>query len=90
MSAKGSLGVLEGCEKSELSSREFEIPRTPRRTTGKGQQFKNGRHPTAYLGLVLGPSNTGNKTVILPITKRGLYDTPASTNTRASRSFRIG
>jgi transposase len=39
--------------------------------TGKGQQFKNGRHLSAYLGLVPGHSNTGNKTVMLPITKRG-------------------
>ena len=39
--------------------------------TGKGQQFKNGRHLSAYLGLVPSHSNTGNKTVMLPITKRG-------------------
>lgn len=38
---------------------------------GKGHQFKNGRHFSAYLGLVPGHSNTGNKTVMLPITRRG-------------------
>src|SRR5437870_10309707 len=38
---------------------------------GKGHQFKNGRHLSAYLGLVPGHSNTGNKTVMLPITRRG-------------------
>ena len=38
---------------------------------GKGHQFKNGRHFSAYLGLVPGHSNTGNKTVMLPISKRG-------------------
>src|SRR6201981_71654 len=38
---------------------------------GNGRQFKNGRHLSAYLGLVPGHSNTGNKTVMLPITKRG-------------------
>ena len=40
-------------------------------TAGNGRQFKNGRHLSAYLGLVPGHSNTGNKTVMLPITKRG-------------------
>jgi len=38
---------------------------------GNGQEFKNGRHFSAYLGLVPGHSNTGDKTVMLPITKRG-------------------
>ena len=38
---------------------------------GKGHQFKNGRHFSAYLGLVPGHSNTGNKTVMLPITRCG-------------------
>ena len=36
-----------------------------------GRQFKNGRHLSAYLGLGPGHSNSGNKTVMLPITKRG-------------------
>src|SRR5215813_9259302 len=40
-------------------------------SAGNGRQFKNGRHLSAYLGLVPGHSNTGNKTVMLPITKRG-------------------
>ena len=40
-------------------------------TAGNGQEFKNGRHFSAYLGMVPGHSNTGNKTVMLPITKRG-------------------
>jgi transposase len=40
-------------------------------TAGNGRQFKNGRHLSAYLGLVPGHRNTGNKTVMLPITKRG-------------------
>ena len=40
-------------------------------TAGNGRQFKNGRHLSAYLGLVPGHSNTGNKTVMLPIAKRG-------------------
>jgi transposase len=39
--------------------------------TGNGREFKNGRHFSAYLGLVPGHSNTGNRTVMLPITKRG-------------------
>ena len=38
---------------------------------GNGHEFKNGRHFSAYLGLVPGHSNTGGKTVMLPITKRG-------------------
>jgi transposase len=38
---------------------------------GNGHQFKNGRHFSAYLGLVPGHSNTGDKTVMLGITKRG-------------------
>lgn len=38
---------------------------------GNGQEFKNGRHFSAYLGLVPGHSNTGGKTVMLGITKRG-------------------
>jgi len=38
---------------------------------GNGHEFKNGRHFSAYLGLVPGHSNTGDKTVMLPITKRG-------------------
>jgi transposase len=38
---------------------------------GNGRQFKNGRHLSAYLGLGPGHSNTGNKTVMLPIPKRG-------------------
>ncbi len=38
---------------------------------GNGHEFKNGRHFSAYLGLVPGHSNTGHKTVMLPITKRG-------------------
>jgi len=40
-------------------------------TCGNGQEFQNGRHFSAYLGLVPGHSNTGNKTVMLGITKRG-------------------
>jgi hypothetical protein len=38
---------------------------------GNGHEFKNGRHFSAYLGLVPGHSNTGGHTVMLPITKRG-------------------
>ncbi len=38
---------------------------------GNGHEFKNGRHFSAYLGLVPGHRNTGDKTVMLPITKRG-------------------
>ena len=38
---------------------------------GDGREFQNGRHFSAYLGLVPGHSNTGNKTVMLGITKRG-------------------
>jgi len=38
---------------------------------GDGREFKNGRHFSAYLGLVPGHSNTGDKTVMLGITKRG-------------------
>lgn len=38
---------------------------------GHGREFHNGRHFSAYLGLVPGHSNTGNKTVMLGITKRG-------------------
>jgi len=38
---------------------------------GNGREFNNGRHFSAYLGVVPGHSNTGNKTVMLPITKRG-------------------
>ena len=38
---------------------------------GSAHQFKNGRHLSAYLGLVPGHSNTGSKTVMLPITNRG-------------------
>jgi transposase len=38
---------------------------------GNGHEFKNGRHFSAYLGLVPGHSNTGDHTVMLPITKRG-------------------
>lgn len=38
---------------------------------GNGHEFQNGRHFSAYLGLVPGHSNTGNKTVMLGITKRG-------------------
>ena len=38
---------------------------------GNGHEFKNGRHFSAYLGLVPGHSNTGNKTVMRGITKRG-------------------
>ncbi len=38
---------------------------------GNGHEFKNGRHFSAYLGLVPGHSNTGDKTVMLGITKRG-------------------
>ncbi len=38
---------------------------------GNGHEFKNGRHFSAYLGLVPGHSNTGAKTVMLGITKRG-------------------
>ncbi len=40
-------------------------------TIGNGQEFKNGRHFSAYLGLVPGHSASGGKTVMLPITKRG-------------------
>lgn len=40
-------------------------------TLGNGHEFKNGRHFSAYLGLVPGHSNTGDHTVMLPITKRG-------------------
>ena len=32
---------------------------------------RDSSHLSAYLGLVPGHSNTGNKTVMLPITKRG-------------------
>jgi len=38
---------------------------------GNGQEFQNGRHLSAYLGLVPGHSNTGDRTVMLGITKRG-------------------
>jgi len=38
---------------------------------GNGHEFSNGRHFSAYLGLVPGHRNTGDKTVMLPITKRG-------------------
>jgi transposase len=38
---------------------------------GNGREFQNGRHFSAYLGLVPGHSNTGDKTVMLGITKRG-------------------
>jgi transposase len=38
---------------------------------GNGHEFHNGRHFSAYLGLVPGHSNTGDKTVMLGITKRG-------------------
>jgi transposase len=38
---------------------------------GNGHEFKNGRHFSAYLGLVPGHNNTGDHTVMLPITKRG-------------------
>ena len=38
---------------------------------GNGHEFKNGRHFSAYLGLVPGHSNTGVKTVMRGITKRG-------------------
>jgi transposase len=38
---------------------------------GNGHEFKNGRHFSAYLGLVPGHSNTGDKTVMRGITKRG-------------------
>ena len=38
---------------------------------GNGHEFKNGRHFSAYLGLVPGHTNTGDKTVMLGITKRG-------------------
>lgn len=38
---------------------------------GNGHEFKNGRHFSAYLGLVPGHSNTGDHTVMLPLTKRG-------------------
>jgi transposase len=40
-------------------------------TIGNGHEFKNGRHFSAYLGLVPGHSNTGDKTVMRGITKRG-------------------
>ncbi len=40
-------------------------------TIGTGHEFKNGRHFSAYLGLVPGHSNTGDKTVMRGITKRG-------------------
>ena len=40
-------------------------------TIGNGHEFKNGRHFSAYLGLVPGHTNTGDKTVMLGITKRG-------------------
>jgi len=38
---------------------------------GNGHEFKNGRHFSAYLGLVPGHRNTGAKTVMRGITKRG-------------------
>jgi transposase len=38
---------------------------------GNGHEFKNGRHFSAYLGLVPGHTNTGDKTVMRGITKRG-------------------
>ncbi len=38
---------------------------------GNGHEFHNGRHFSAYLGLVPGHSNTGDKTVMRGITKRG-------------------
>lgn len=38
---------------------------------GNAHQFQNGRHLSAYLGLVPGHSNTGQKTVMHGITKRG-------------------
>jgi len=38
---------------------------------GNRHEFNNGRHFSAYLGLVPGQSNTGAKTVMLGITKRG-------------------
>ena len=34
-------------------------------TIGNGHEFKNGRHFSAYLGLVPGHTNTGDKTVML-------------------------
>src|SRR4029077_3723282 len=37
---------------------------------GNGHEFKNGGHFSAYLGLVPGHSNTGDKTMMLSITKR--------------------
>ena len=40
-------------------------------TIGNGHEFQNGRHFSAYLGLVPGHSNTGDKTVMRGITKRG-------------------
>jgi len=38
---------------------------------GNGHEFNNGRHFSAYLGLVPGHTNTGAKTVMRGITKRG-------------------
>jgi len=38
---------------------------------GTGHEFQHGRHFSAYLGLVPGHSNTGDKTVMLGLTKRG-------------------
>jgi transposase len=38
---------------------------------GNGQDFANGRHFSAWLGLVPGQHSTGGKTVLLGISKRG-------------------
>ena len=38
---------------------------------GEGKDFVNGRHFSAWLGLVPGQHSTGGKTVLLGITKRG-------------------
>lgn len=38
---------------------------------GDGKEFKNGRHYSAWLGLVPGQHSTGGKAVLLGISKRG-------------------
>ena len=38
---------------------------------GDGKDFVNGRHFSAWLGLVPGQHSTGGKTVLLGISKRG-------------------
>ena len=38
---------------------------------GNGKEFKNGRHYSAWLGLVPGQHSTGGKTTLLGISKRG-------------------